>query len=108
MVYNGPRMSQVYVAVSEIAVPEAGVAALAASFRSRLGAVDRWPGFLGLEVLQSRRRPDEFLMITRWESRDAFLAYMRSPEHRASHARIPSGPQRARGVSFDDYHLVAQ
>ncbi|MFN2451430.1 MAG: antibiotic biosynthesis monooxygenase [Candidatus Dormibacteria bacterium] len=101
-------MSQVYVAVSEITVPDAGVAALTTSFRSRLGAVDAWPGFLGLEVLQSRRRPEEFLMITRWKSRAHFLAYMRSPDHRASHARIPRGPHRARGVGFDDYHLVAQ
>ncbi len=101
-------MGQLYVAVSEIAVPEAGAEALTAAFRTRLGAVDGWKGFRGLEVLQSRRRPGEFLMITRWESRSDFLAYMRSDEHRASHARIPGGGHAPRGIGFTDYHRVAE
>lgn len=101
-------MGRLYVAVSEIAVPEAGVDELMAAFRTRLGAVDRCTGFRGLEVLQSRRRPGEFLMITRWDSRGDFLAYMRSEDHRASHARIPAGANAARATGFVDYQQVAE
>ena len=30
-------------------------------------------------------------MVSRWRDRPAFTAYMKSPEHKASHARIDPG-----------------
>jgi heme-degrading monooxygenase HmoA len=96
-----------YVAISEIAVDEAGAPALEAAFRDRLGAVDEWPGFLGLEVLRHRRRPGTYLMISRWESKETFQAYMRSDTHDRSHARIPGGPHAPRPAGFGDYEVVA-
>ena len=100
-------MTDVYVAVSEIAVDPEGAAALEAAFRDRLGLVDGWPGFLGLEVLRHRRRPGCYLMLSRWTSKETFQAYLRSAEHDASHARIPGGEHRARPAGFGDYDLVA-
>lgn len=97
-----------YVAVSHIEVPAGGAAALEAAFRSRLGAVDAWPGFLGLEVLADRRRASHYLMISRWASRSAFLEYMRSPDHRRSHDRIPDGPLRPHAAGFEEYEPVAR
>ena len=95
-----------YVAISEIAVPVEGAAALEASFRTRLGAVDHWPGFLGLEVLRHRRRPGSYLMISRWSTKQAFNDYMRSADHRASHDRIPGGQHAPRPAGFADYDRV--
>lgn len=97
-----------YVAISEIAVPLPGVSDLEAAFRNRLGAVDSWPGFLGLEVLQDRRRAGRYLMICRWESREHFLAYMRSDDHRRSHARIPTGAAGPSPAGFSEYDLVSR
>jgi heme-degrading monooxygenase HmoA len=97
-----------YVAVSEIAVPVAGAPALESAFRDRMGAVDAWPGFLGLEVLQDRRKAGRYLMICRWESREQFLAYMRSDDHRRSHARIPQGPAAPSPAGFSEYTLVSE
>lgn len=96
-----------YVAISEIAVPDEGGPALEAAFRDRLGAVDAWPGFVGLEVLRHRRRPGCYLMITRWTTRDAFADYMRSADHKRSHDRIPEGEHAPRPAGFDDYDRVA-
>jgi heme-degrading monooxygenase HmoA len=96
-----------YVAISEIAVAGEGADALEDAFRDRLGAVDRWPGFLGLEVLRHRRRAGSYLMISRWTSKDAFQDYMRSAVHKTSHDRIPSGPHAPRPAGFDDYDVVA-
>jgi heme oxygenase (mycobilin-producing) len=98
---------RVYVAISEIRVPDRGRERLEAAFRGRLGAVDRWPGFRGLEVLRDRREPTRLLMVTRWESREHFRAYMRSDDHRRSHARIPDGPLRPRAAGFDEFDQVA-
>jgi heme oxygenase (mycobilin-producing) len=96
-----------YVAFSHLEVPEEGVEALESAFGDRLGAVDTWPGFAGLEVLADRRQPGRYVMITRWATKDAFLAYMRSAEHDASHARVPGGPARPRAAGFEEYRLVA-
>lgn len=97
-----------YVGISEIAVPSGGATALEVAFQDRLRAVDRWPGFAGLELLQDRRRPGRFLMITRWASKSQFLAYMRSADHKRSHARIGTGPLGPRPNGFTDYDLVAR
>jgi heme oxygenase (mycobilin-producing) len=96
-----------YVTISEIHCQEAGVRQLADAFRGRLHAVDSLDGFLGLEVLQDRRRSDRFLMITRWDSRSTFLRYMKSDKHRASHARIPRDPARPRAAGLTEYDVVA-
>jgi heme-degrading monooxygenase HmoA len=96
-----------YVAISEIASPALGADTLIDAFRNRLHKVDVVQGFLGLEVLQDCRSPYRFLMITRWRAKSDFMRYMRSPEHRESHARIPSGSLRPRPAGFSEYELVA-
>ena len=99
---------QPYVALSEIRVDEEGVAALRSAFDDRLRAVDGWEGFLGLELLADRREAGRFLMVSRWSSREVFVAYMRSEDHRRSHDRIPGGPHAPRAAGFDEFDLVAR
>jgi heme-degrading monooxygenase HmoA len=96
-----------YVAISEVAVPADGIDRLKAAFCNRLGAVDGWPGFIGLEVLQDRRDPGLFLMVTRWSSKEAFRSYMRSADHRRSHARVPGGEAAPSLAGFREYEVVA-
>ena len=79
-----------YVSVSRLRVAEHAVDELISAFRSRLGAVDEFDGFEGLEVWSSDREPGEVLMISRWRDRASFSAYMRSDAHRLSHARVPA------------------
>ena len=96
-----------YVAVSEIAVDVEGTPALRAAFDDRLRAVESWEGFLGLELLADRRQAGRYLMISRWQSKEVFVRYMRSDDHRESHARIPSGPHAPRAAGFDEFDVVA-
>jgi heme oxygenase (mycobilin-producing) len=96
-----------YVAISHLSVADAGAAALEDAFRARLGEVDAWPGFGGLEVLADQRHPGRYLMITRWASKEAFVAYMRSAAHGRSHARIPGGPDAPRAAGFEEFRQVA-
>ena len=96
-----------YVAISEIAVPIEGAGELEEAFRNRLGVVDGWPGFLGMEVLRHRRKAGRYVMISRWATKQAFAEYMRSADHRRSHDRIPGGEHAPRPAGFDDYDRVA-
>ena len=98
---------QPYVALSEIRVDAEGVAALEAAFADRLRAVDHWDGFLGLELLADRRDTGRFLMVSRWSSREVFVEYMRSQDHRRSHDRIDRGPLGPRAAGFDEFDVVA-
>ena len=101
-------MQQPYVALSEIRVDAEGVDALRAAFDDRLRAVDRWEGFLGLELLADRRDAGRYVMVSRWTSREVFVEYMRSQDHRRSHARIPGGPHAPRAAGFDEFDVVAR
>jgi heme oxygenase (mycobilin-producing) len=97
-----------YVAVSHVRVARAGASALEAAFRARLGEVDAWPGFRGLEVLADQRDAGHYLMVTRWRAKEDFVAYMRSSAHARSHARIPGAPHAPRPAGFEEYRLVTR
>lgn len=69
-------------------------------------------GFVDLQVWRSDRDPAEVLMVTRWDDRESFTAYMRSADHRASHERIPGDLSSAikleRLEQLHTYEVVAE
>ena len=79
-----------YVSMSRLRIEPELAPGLVAAFRGRMRAVERHDGFLDLQVWQSDRDRGELLMVSRWRDRAAFTAYMRSEDHKASHARIPA------------------
>jgi heme-degrading monooxygenase HmoA len=80
-----------YIALSRLRVAPARVDELISAFRARAGLVEGHDGFIGLEVWRSEREEGELLMVSRWQTRECFSAYMKSADHRASHARIEPG-----------------
>ncbi len=84
-----------YISMSRLRVEPERVNELVEAFRRRLGMVDGFAGFQGLEVWCSDREPGEVLMVSRWRDRGCFTSYMRSAAHRASHDRIPAALQGA-------------
>lgn len=101
-----------YVSMSRLRVEPHLVDELVDAFRDRLGAVDVFAGFEGLEVWSSDREPGEVLMVSRWRDRACFTAYMRSDAHRASHDRIPAHLQDAIALErlehLHTYEIVAR
>ncbi|GGI05066.1 antibiotic biosynthesis monooxygenase family protein [Egicoccus halophilus] len=96
-----------YVACSELRVAAEGRAALLAAFRDRLGAVDSWPGFRGVQVWQDDSDPLRFVMVTWWDDEAAFRDYLASDAFRRSAARIPAGEHGPRRVALDRFEVVA-
>ncbi len=84
-----------YVSVSHLRIPPDQAEQLITAFRSRLGRVEAHEGFHDLEVWQSDRDAGEILMVSRWNDRDCFKAYMKSDDHRESHDRIPDSLSNA-------------
>jgi heme-degrading monooxygenase HmoA len=59
------------------------------------GLVDGANGFAGLDVWSSDRDVGEVVMVSRWDSQEAFTHDMRSDEHQVSHDRISVRPKAA-------------
>jgi heme-degrading monooxygenase HmoA len=74
--------------MSRLRIDPARADELVAAFRRRARLVDGFEGFVDLQVWQSDRDPGEIVMVSRWDTRAHFTAYMRSREHRVSHDRI--------------------
>ena len=77
-----------YVSLSRLRVPAHASEELIAAFRRRAHLVDEADGFIDLQVWRSDRDAGEILMVSRWQDREAFKAYMKSDQHRTSHERI--------------------
>ncbi|MBW3619827.1 MAG: antibiotic biosynthesis monooxygenase [Actinobacteria bacterium] len=97
-----------FVIVSDLAVEAVGADTLEQAFRSRLGEVDGWPGFLDLEVWRDERDPERFVMVSWWSTEEAYVAYMKSDAHHRSHARIPTDPAAPRATGIGRFRVVAR
>jgi heme-degrading monooxygenase HmoA len=84
-----------YVSLSQLRIAPERASELIDAFRGRCGLVDGAPGFVDLQVWQSDRDRGEVVMVSRWRDRASFTAYMKSTEHRISHARIDPSLQSA-------------
>lgn len=76
-------------------------------FRSRAREVDRMPGFVRNWVLRPVDPEGPYVVLTVWESQDAFEAWTRSEAFPRGHARSGSLPPEAfRGPSrLERYEL---
>jgi len=101
-----------YVSLSRLRVEPDRAPELVAAFRARARLVDDFAGFVDLQVWQSDRDAGELVMVSRWESRAHFTAYMRSREHRISHGRIDRGLDAAIALErlehLHTYEVVAE
>ncbi|MEW6421583.1 MAG: antibiotic biosynthesis monooxygenase [Deinococcota bacterium] len=66
-----------------------------ARFRQRAGLVDGMPGFISNHVLRPLEEGEPFVILTFWESREAFEAWTNSDAFRQGHARSGSLPREA-------------
>lgn len=70
-------------------------AALEEAFRRRSRLVDQMPGFVSNQVLRPINPGDPYVILTIWESRAHFEAWLRSPAFRQSHADLGGFPREA-------------
>lgn len=92
---------------SHLSVDPAGADTLEDAFQRRLGEVDGVEGFCRLEVWRDTRVPGRYVMVSWWQSEQHFKAYMASPAHRRSHARIPRDPYPPRADALGRFEVIA-
>ena len=98
-----------YVSLSRLRVPAERADELVTAFRGRAGLVDRFDGFVDLQVWQSDRDPGELTMVSRWRDRECFKTYMKSRDHQVSHDRIdPDLDAAIKLERLEHLHVVAE
>lgn len=75
---------------NSLPVKEGAADEIVARFSASRGSVQDFPGFVSMEVLRSEG-DDEVLVITRWESREAFDTWVASDEFKTAHGRGGGG-----------------
>ena len=102
----------VFVAVNVLTVPPGGGEVLESRFAARQGAVDSAPGFLSFELLRPVEGTDDYLVYTRWRSRDDFDAWRGSQSFAHGHAgasgRPPEESRAARGSTIWAFDVVQE
>ncbi|MGD9572081.1 MAG: antibiotic biosynthesis monooxygenase [Thermoleophilia bacterium] len=85
------------VRINAITVPPERAEEFEARFAARAGEVSKAPGFEAFELLRPTDDKGVYLVYTRWESEDAFTAWLESAAftrgHKAHHSQGPVSNQ---------------
>lgn len=79
--------------INRLPVREGAADQVVERFANSQGYVQDFPGFVSMEVLSSEgtEGTDEVLVVTRWQSRDAFDSWVGSEEFKRAHGRGGGG-----------------
>jgi heme oxygenase (mycobilin-producing) len=79
-------------------------------FARRAAEVESMPGFLGFELLRPVEGESRYFVYTRWESEEAFRAWVESPAFTRGHAQAArdSGGTVAHGSALMGFDVVQQ
>ena len=78
------------VKINAIEVAEGKGPELEERFARRAAEVEGMPGFLGFELLRPVEGESRYFVYTRWESEEAFRAWVESPAFTRGHAQAAS------------------
>jgi len=107
-------LSAPFVAINTIRCQEHYVEKFEELFKTRAHAIDRLPGFLGMQVLRCQGGENEYLVISHWTSESDFRGWVGSPEFLEGHRRgfedvrvaKESGQAPPMESKFQTYELV--
>lgn len=80
-------------------------------FAKRAAEVEKMPGFLGFELLRPVGGETRYFVYTRWESEEAFRAWVESPSFTRGHAQASADRGErpvAHGSSLLEFEVVQQ
>ncbi|MBY5162803.1 antibiotic biosynthesis monooxygenase family protein [Salsipaludibacter albus] len=108
------------VKINVLQVPAERREVLEQRFAARAGEVDQTPGFESFELLRPTDDSDRYFVVTRWETEEAFTAWMESRAFRQGHAggdgegggddgsSRPSGPPAAAQAELLSFEIIEE
>ena len=94
-----------YVVANRVPVHAEFRAAFEERFRQRAGEVERQPGFVRMEILRPEDPEGYYVVLTHWESKEAFNQWVGSDDFKAAH-RNPMPAEAFRGPGALERHEV--
>jgi len=96
------------VKINAIEVPPGMGGALEERFAARAGEVEKMEGFEEFQLLRPVEGESRYFVYTRWESEDAFQAWVNSEQFGKGHAQAsrPHGGPIATGSSLLGFEVV--
>ena len=95
------------VKINVLTVPEEMRDTLEERFANRAGEVEGTPGFISFDLLRPTDDSDEYFVVTKWESEEAFTAWMESQEFQRGHAQSGEGQRpAASGSALRSFEVV--
>lgn len=91
-----------YITINTLQIPPGAASVLESRFRERRNEVDGEPGFQGFKLLRPKAGTDRYYVVTTWESKAHFDAWMQKREERKAH----DSAKRPAPVSTD--HLMME
>jgi heme oxygenase (mycobilin-producing) len=76
-----------FVAINYITCEPSYCARFECLFCTRARQIDTMPGFISMQVLRPMKQGEPYLVISQWESQEAFDAWVGSPEFLEGHKR---------------------
>ncbi len=92
------------VKINAIEVPEGRGAELEARFSARAGEVEKMDGFESFELLRPVEGETRYFVYTRWESEEAFQAWLHSDAFTKGHAGASGGSSKPAAGGHGDSH----
>ena len=77
-----------------------------ARFLGRSHLVDQAPGFIRTEVLKPLTEGAPYVVMTHWDNRASFEAWVGSPAFREAHGRAGSGDMFSRPSTFEMHEVI--
>lgn len=113
---TSPTKDKNFVAINFIKCKPHYVARFEELFATRVGAIDRMPGFQYMEVLKPQDGEDNYLIVSHWENEDQFKTWTKSPEFIEGHKRgfedlkayKERGEEPPMSSSFKTYEVIAR
>ncbi len=97
------------VVCNRIPVNPAHAEAFEERFAAREGLVDGMPGFVSFQVLRPTNEDDPYVVMTFWETREHFDAWVNSDKFKSQHAQSRTLPEDAfRGRPKIEVHEIIQ
>jgi heme-degrading monooxygenase HmoA len=93
--------------INRLPVKEGAADRVVERFAGSRGNVQGFPGFVSMEVLRSEDA-SEVLVLTRWESREAFDSWVHSDAFKKAHARGGGGELLSGHPQMSSYEVAVQ
>lgn len=94
------------VKINALDVPAGNAEMLEQRFAQRAGEVETMPGFEGFELLRPSTEGGRYFVYTRWESEEAFQAWVSSRQFDQGHARSAADGPAASGSELLSFEVV--